>query len=76
MGIRFPVAKLLDWTEREKMLADSSNPFAIVTRAHLATRTTVDDPEARQQAKWLIVRDLYRHDWGRQKIIDLFGVVD
>lgn len=76
MGIRFPVAKLLDWSGSEAMLADSPNPFAIVTRAHLATRATAEDPHARCMAKWQIVRDLYRHDWDRQKVIELFGVVD
>ncbi len=76
MGIRFPMAKLLDWSGNEAKLADSSNPFAIVTRAHLATRATVQDPQARCMAKWHIVRDLYRHEWGKQKVIEFFGVVD
>lgn len=76
MGIRFPVAKLLDWTGQDAKLADSRNPFAIVTRAHLATRATASDPGARRQAKWQIVRDMYRYEWERQKIIDLFGVID
>ncbi len=76
MGIRFPVAKLLDWSGHDAKLADSNNPFAIVTRAHLATRATANDVNARHQAKWLIVRDMYRQDWGRQKVIDLFAVID
>lgn len=76
MGIRFPVAKLLDWSGSEAKLADSPNPFAIVTRAHLATRTTADDPEARVHAKWMIVKDLYRHGWDKQKVLELFAVVD
>lgn len=76
MGIRFPVAKLLDWSGNEAMLADSPNPFAIVTRAHLATRATAQDPQARCLAKWQIVRDLYRHDWDKQKVLELFAVVD
>lgn len=76
MGIRFPVAKLLDWSGNEAKLADSPNPFAIVTRAHLATRATAQDPTARCMAKWHIVRDLYRHAWDKQKVIELFGVVD
>ncbi len=75
MGIRFPMAKLLDWSGSEAKLADSANPFAIVTRAHLATRATAQDPQARCMAKWQIVRDLYRHDWDKQKVIELFGVV-
>ena len=76
MGIRFPVAKLLDWSGSEARLADSANPFAILTRAHLATRATADDPDARRRAKWAIVKDLYRHDWDKQKVIELFSVID
>ncbi len=76
MGIRFPVAKLLDWLGSEAKLADSSNPFAIITRAHLATRATVDDPDARWRAKWAIVKDLYRHNWDKQKVIEIFSVID
>ena len=76
MGIRFPVAKLLDWAGRDALLADSPNPFAIVTRAHLATRATAHDPQARCHAKWQIVRDMYRQDWDKQKVIELFGVID
>lgn len=76
MGISFPVAKLLDWAGREAQLADSANPFAIITRAHLATRATANDPDARGRAKWLVVKDLYRHDWDRQKVVELFGVID
>ena len=76
MGIRFPVAKLLDWTGSESRLLDSPNQFAILTRAHLATRATAHDPEARCRAKWQIVRELYRRDWDRQQTIDWFAVVD
>ena len=76
MGIRFPVAKLLDWSGQEAKLEDSSNPFAIVTRAHLATRATAEDPERRVWAKWEIVKDLYRHDWDKQQVVELFAVID
>ncbi len=76
MGIRFPVAKLLDWSGSEARLADSVNPFAIVTRAHLATRATAHDPDARCLAKRTIVRDLFRHNWDKQKVLDLFAVID
>ncbi len=76
MGIRFPVAKLLDWSGSEARLEDSSNPFAIVTRAHLATRATRDDPQARYRFKSAVVRSLYRRGWGRQQVTDLFRVID
>ncbi len=41
MGIRFPIAKLLDWSGSEDRLADTANPFSIITLAHLAPGTRV-----------------------------------
>lgn len=76
MGIRFPVVKLLDWVGREAQLDDSGNPFALITSAHLATRATRDDPAARYQAKWAVVKALLRRGWDRQLVIDLFRVID
>lgn len=72
----FPVAKLLDWVGSEQRLADSANPFAVVTLAHLATRATRADPGERYLAKWRLVKSLYRRGWERQRVIDLFKVVD
>ncbi len=76
MRIRFPIAKLLDWSGSEALLEDSGNPFAIVTRAHLATRATRDDPEARYRFKSAVVKNLYRRGWDRQRVADLFRVID
>ena len=52
------------------------NPFALVTRAHLHTRQTKNDPQARYRAKRDLVRLLYRRGWDRQRILDLFAVLD
>lgn len=76
LDLRFPVAKLLDWVGSEARLDDSRNPFAVVTRAHLSTRATRDDPSVRFAEKWHLVRSLYRRDWDRQRVIDLFKVID
>ena len=76
MGIRFPVAKLLDWSGSEARLEDSGNPFALVTWAHLATRSTRTDPEARYRFKLAVLRSLYRRGWDRQRMTDLFSVID
>lgn len=74
--MRFPVAKLLDWAGSEARLEDSANPFALLTRAHLATRTTRNDPAARLAAKWSLVRRLYQAGFERQRIIDFFNLID
>ncbi len=76
LGLRFPVAKLLDWSGSDARLADSRNPFAIITRAHLATRDTRNDPDAREQAKVGLVRDLFRMGLDRRRVAELFRVID
>ncbi len=76
MRIRFPVAKLLDWSGSEASLQDSGNPFAFVTWAHLANRATRHDPQARYRFKSSVVKSLYRHGWQRQQVSDLFRVID
>ncbi len=76
LSLRFPVAKLLDWSGNEARLADSRNPFAILTLAHLATRATRSDPAAREREKIRLVRELYRSGLDRQRIVDLFRVID
>lgn len=76
MGIRFPIAKLSDWAGSETRLADSDNPFAVLTWAHLATRATRSDLDARLQQKLKIMKNLYRRGWDRKQVIDLFKVID
>jgi len=76
LALRFPVAKLLDWAGSEARLADSQNPFAIVTQAHLSTRATRTDPQARYAAKWVLVKELYRRGWDRKQVIDLMRILD
>ncbi len=76
LELRFPVAKLLDWSGSEARLADSGNPFAVVTQAHLATRETKGDARARHAAKWRLVQGLYRRGFERQQVVDLFRVID
>jgi hypothetical protein len=46
--------------------------------ASLAVLADDDDgyPEARYQAKRTLVRLLYQHGWERQRILDLFAVLD
>jgi hypothetical protein len=70
------VVKLLDYAERVDQLEGDHNPFALVTAAHLRNRQTKHDPDARYQAKRTLVRLLYRQGWERQRILDLFAVLD
>ncbi|MDX9699836.1 MAG: DUF4351 domain-containing protein [Rhodocyclaceae bacterium] len=74
--LTFPTAKLLDYRDREESLLDDANPFALVTLAHLLTQATRKDMQARFAAKWKLVQLLYRRGWDKQRVIDLFGVLD
>jgi len=76
VGIRFPVAKLLDYRLRWAELDKSSNPFAIVVQAHLETQQTRHAPEDRYRVKLALAKRLYRHDWQRADILELFRFVD
>ncbi len=76
LQLRFPVAKLMDWAGSEARLEDSANPFAVVTLAHLPTRTTRKDMRARYAAKWHLVQGLYRRGMRKQQVLDLFKVID
>lgn len=74
--LEFPTAKLLDFVGRESELQADANPFALVTLAHLLTKSTRKDMDARFAAKWKLVQLLYRRNWEKQRIIDLFLVLD
>ncbi len=58
VGIQFPVAKLLDFAAIEETLVQSTNPFAVLVRAHLKTQATHGNPLERRNSKWQLVRGL------------------
>ena len=74
--MRFPVAKLLDYEPRLTELPHEANPFALVTAAHLSALRTRTDVDRRLAAKRQLVRLLYRQGWGKQRVLDLFAVLD
>jgi hypothetical protein len=65
-----------EFAGREDELLANENPFALVTLAHLLTKSTRKDMDARYAAKWKLVQLLYQRDWDKQRIIDLFLVLD
>lgn len=67
------VVRCKDATSR--LLADT-NPFALVTAAHLLTRQTRHDAQCRFEAKRRLVRVLYERGWDKRRILSLFAVLD
>lgn len=74
--IRFPSVKLLDFNPQLEEILQNPNPFALVTAAHLLTQSTRKNVEARYAAKWRLAKLLYERDWDKQRILDLFAVID
>ncbi|HMN78288.1 MAG TPA: transposase [Burkholderiaceae bacterium] len=74
--LTFPVVKLLDRAGELDALLVDPNPFALVTAAHLLTRSTRGSAARRFEAKRRLVRLLYERNWTRERIIGLFGVLD
>jgi predicted transposase YdaD len=76
MGIRFPVVKLVDFADRIDELESHPNPFALVTAASLQARQTRGSAHRRRIAKWHLTKLLYQRDWSKQRIINLYRVID
>ena len=75
-SIRFPIAKLTDYHDQLDNLLEADNSFAVVTATHILTQRTRRNDEERYQAKRLLVRLLYQRKWDKQRVINLFSVID
>lgn len=47
-----------------------------LAQAHLLTQKSRRDTTARGAAKWRLARLLYQRNWDKQRIIDLFSIID
>jgi hypothetical protein len=73
---RFPMVKLLDYQNDWATLATSRNPFAVVVMAHLKTKETHNQPEARKQWRYQLTTMLYDQGYGEQDILELNNFLD
>jgi hypothetical protein len=76
MRLDFPIAKLQDYTGDMDALLAHDNPFALVTVAHLLAQRTQGRMHQRRIAKWRLTKLLYQRNWDRQRIINLYRVID
>jgi len=72
----FPMVKLLDFKKEWELSESSSNPFVIVTMAHLRTLETRKNDSERLRYKLALSKSLYQRGWDRQEIIDLYRFID
>ena len=76
MRLRFPVVSLATYRAQWAELEVSTNPFAVVTQAHLRAQETAGAEAVRYQAKLGLIRSLYRRGYARQDILELFRFID
>ncbi|MGI5843140.1 MAG: hypothetical protein ACOX9B_03030 [Candidatus Xenobium sp.] len=74
--LEFRAFKLLDLRDRRLELAASSNPFALLSAAHLAALES--GPATRTRLAWKLdlVRSLYRRGVDQERARSLFGLID
>ncbi|MEO1185747.1 MAG: cytosolic protein, partial [Cyanobacteria bacterium J06636_27] len=76
VNFKFPIVKLLDYSEQWNQLEASSNPFATVVMAHLKAKETRQDNEVRKRWKLYLTKQLYEKGYQREDIINLFRFID
>ncbi len=76
INFEFPIIKLLDYKDDWEALEHNENPFAIVTMAHLKTKETHNDPEARKRWKFRLTTMLYDRGHKKQDIMELYNFLD
>lgn len=74
--VEFPVAKLLDFADRQPELETEPNPFAAVVLAHLKSRETKNCPEDRRNWKTRLVKSLFGRGLAAEEIRQFFRVID
>ncbi len=70
------MVKLLDYKDDWEALENNDNPFAIVTMAHLKTKETHNDPDARKAWKFRLTTMLYDRGYKKQDILELYNFLD
>jgi len=73
---RFPAVKLSDYANNPESLEKSGNPFAVVVMAHLLALKSAGDSRKRMNGKLTLIRHLYRKNFSKQDIINLFRFID
>jgi hypothetical protein len=74
--LEFPVAKLTDYEDQLDEWLASDNAFGWITAAHNLSRQTIKQDQEQYNAKLRLLRILYDRHWDKQRVINLFNVID
>ena len=76
INFQFPMVKLMDYRNKIERLLNQKNPFALITIAHLMTKATKNNFEARYSWKWRITTALYEKEFSKKDIMDIYRLID
>ncbi len=76
LNFRFPMAKLIDYKNREKSLKKNDNPFAVLTRAYLQEIDRSGTYDEKMLGKVSLIKELYKKGLDRQDILQLYKFID
>jgi len=75
-SLTFPLVKILEYDGKSIPKEFSKNPFRVVVKAHLEAIKTKKNAKARYLAKITLAKSLYKAEFSKQQIIDLFRFID
>jgi hypothetical protein len=75
LNFQFPAIKVLEYRRDWAALEANPNPFAIIVMAHLKAQ---QEKKPQEQLNWKLrlVRELYRREYNREQIVQLFQFID
>ena len=76
LDFRFPIVKLIDYSERMEEMEQSDNPFAVLVLAHLKSQATKGDPSSRYAWKFRLVKRMYTKGRSAEQVRNLFKFID
>ena len=76
INFEFPMVKLIDYNDKIDDLLNGTNPFAIITAAHLKTKASKNDPQARYSWKWTITTAIYEKGFSAKDILNIYRLID
>jgi len=75
LRFEFPTFKVLDFQDAGVVFERTGNPFALVMAAHQMALATSQDPLARYEGRFRLIRYLRRHGLDRAEVQDLWRVI-
>jgi len=72
----FPVFKVLDFRDPEGEFERTGNVFALVVAAHQLALKTRQDPAARAEGRFGVVKYLYKRGLKREQVVNLFRLIE